>query len=195
MKWILLLLVLTSISFAQFEEIIDAHHSAAKNEGWEEYIATCDTSEMNSSAIETMQGIVEAVWENYDTVYYEVSNVSSIVDEEDALVQYHLKAQITGAEEAEVDEEYFALLHLTNGEWKIVYNMPLSDYLELTESVQKLKAVETVAEIAEEKENQSIVELPEKEETNDTDNMDESCLFAFVLCAMVFGLVLKKERQ
>ena len=191
MKWVLVLLVLASVSFAQFEELIEAHQAAAKNEDWDAYIATFDTSEMNASGIENMEGIVEAVWENYDTEYYEVSNLSSIVEGEDALVQYHLKAEISGAEEAEVDEEYFALLHLVEGEWKIVFNMPLSDYLELTEGVQKLKAVETVAEIAEEKENQSVVEPPEIEAIEETPE-EEGCLPAFVLLMVIVGLVLKK---
>ncbi len=192
MKWIFVLLVLASVSFAQFEELIEAHQLAAKNEDWDAYIATFDTSEMNSNELETMKGIVEAVWENYDTEYYEVSNVSSIVEGEDALVQYHLKAQITGVEEAEVDEEYFALVHLVEEEWKIVFNMPLSGYLELTESVQKLKAVEKVAEIAEEKETQSIVEPPVPEGEGGEDMEEESCLPAFVLLIGLVGLVFRK---
>jgi hypothetical protein len=192
MKWIFVLLVLASVSFAQFEELIEAHQSAAKNEDWEAYIATFDTSEMNESDIETMRGIVEAIWANYDTEYYEVSNLSFITEGEDALVQYHLKAKITGVEEAEVDEEYFALLHLVEGEWKIVYNMPLSDYLELTEGVQKLKAVETIVEVTEEKENQTIMEPPEIEINGEEPEAGEGCLPAFVLLASLVGLFLKK---
>jgi len=192
MKWIIVLLVLASVSFAQFEELIEAHQAAAQNEDWEAYITTFDTSEMNSSEIESMRGIVEAVWENYDTEYYEVSNLSSITEGEDALVQYHLKAQITGVEEAEVDEEYFALLHLVGGRWKLVFNMPLSDYLELTEGVQKLKVVETVAEIAEEKEKQAAVEPPEIEVDGEEPKAEEGCLPAFLLLMGIVGLVLRK---
>jgi len=192
MKWIFVLLILVSVSFAQFEELIEAHQAAAKNEDWDAYIATFDTGQMNESDIETMKGIAETIWKNYDTEYYKVSNVSSIVEGEDALVQYHLEAQIRGIEESEVDEEYFALLHLVGGEWKIVYNMPLSDYLELTESVQKLKTVEKVAEITQEKENQSIMEPPVPEEEDGEDTAEESCLPAFVLLIGLVGLVFRK---
>ncbi|MCP4646391.1 MAG: hypothetical protein GY852_01480 [bacterium] len=192
MKWIIVLLVLASVSFAQFEELIEAHQSAAQNEDWEAYITTFDTSEMNSSEIESMKGIVEAVWEKYDTEYYEMSNLSSITEGEDALVQYHLKAQITGAEGAEVDEEYFALLHLVEGEWKIVFNMPLSDYLELTESVQKLKVVEKVAEIAEEKEKQAAVEPPGMEVDGEEPEVEKGCLPAFLLLVEIVGLAFRK---
>jgi hypothetical protein len=193
MKWVIVLLVLASVSFAQFEELVEAHQSAAMEEDWDAYIATFDTSEMNESEIESMRGIVEAIWANYDTEYYEVSNLSSIEEGDDALVQYHLKAKITGVEEAEVDEEYFALLHLVGGEWKIVYNMPLEDYLELTEGVQKLKAVETVVEVAEAKENQTTVEPPEAVLTgNEEAAGEESCLPAFVLLAGLVGLAVRR---
>ena len=188
MKWIFVLLVLASVSFAQFGELIEAHHAAAKNKDWDAYIDTFDTGGMSPEEIEAMREIAEAVWERYDTDFYLVSNVSSITEGEDALVQYHLNANISGAESAEVDGEYFALLHMVGGEWKIVFNMPLEDYLEISEGIQKLKAAEAVVGVMDAKENQTLVEPPELEK----EGGEGGCLPAFVLLAGLIGAALKK---
>lgn len=192
MRVAILLLVICAISFAQFEELIDAHQAAAKNEDWDAYVATLDTSEMNSSEIEGTRNVVEAVWERYDTDYYQVSNVSSIEQGEDALVQYHLNANISGAEEAQVDEEYIALLHKAGEEWKIVYTMPLADYLEITEGMQKVKEADAISEVIEEKEAQASQEPAKTEQTQEETAPEQSCLPAFLLFASLAILAAKK---
>lgn len=200
MRLVFLLLAFCSFSFAQFEEALEAHHSAAKNEDWDAYIATFDTTGMNSTDMEAMRKVAAAVWQRYDTESYSISNVSDIVQGDEALVQYHLTAEISGAENASVDDEYMAFFHLVGSDWKIVYTLPLSDYLELTESAQRMKTLDAVSEVVEAKENQSAAATNQSngEGQNQTkgdgegQTGGEGCLPAFALLAALAALMAKE---
>ena len=147
-KTIMLLLALCSLSFAQFDELLDSHYQASQNEDWNAYIATFDTSEMSPQDIQNMRDVVETVWKNFDTDSYQVSELTYILDGEGyALVRYVLQMEISGAESTSIDTEYIVLCRLSGSSWKLLYNMPLLDYLEFTDDVQDFVAAERAAEI------------------------------------------------
>ena len=74
----------------------------------------------------------------YNVDSYSISGLECLEDGEDALCEYQLHAEISGAETFSYDLDHIALLHKESGEWKISFAMPLDEYLEIREEQEKL---------------------------------------------------------
>ncbi|MCP4647830.1 MAG: hypothetical protein GY852_08905 [bacterium] len=78
----------------------------------------------------------------YTVDSYLISGLECIEDGEDALCEYKLHAEISGAETFSYDLDYLALLHKVSGEWKVSFAMPLDEYLEIREEQEKFATLE-----------------------------------------------------
>ncbi len=138
-KIMFVLLLLASVSFAQFEELLNANYQASKDEDWNAYVATFDTSDMSPGAIEDMRTVVEAVWGGYDTDSFRVTDLSYVLDGNGyALLKYNLTLTVSDAKGSGSftnNMEYVALCRQSGSKWKLLYSMPLADYLEFTDSI------------------------------------------------------------
>lgn len=148
MKKILVLIVLFALSFAQFQELLNAHYQASKDENWDAYIATFDTSDMGPGALTDMRSAVEAVWGAYDTDSFRVTGLSSVLDGKGyALLKYNLTLTISNAQGSFTNNmEYVALCRQSGTKWKLLYSMPLADYLDFTDSIGNTTSTMVAAE-------------------------------------------------
>ena len=78
----------------------------------------------------------------YNVDSYTISGLECLEDGDDALCEYKLHAEISGAETFSYDLDYLSLLHKVNGEWKISFAMPLDEYLETREEQEQFAMLE-----------------------------------------------------
>ena len=143
----IILLLMISLSYASFEEVLEGYYQASIDEDYNKYISYIDTSGWNSSDHELMESIVKGIWENYDIESYSINNLEYEQGENYTLATYDLESKITGAENINISLKYITLFHRVGNEWKIVYNMPLTDYLNFTDSMSYIIAYKKTAEI------------------------------------------------
>jgi len=121
-----------------------------------EYYETCQR--------EDIQAYME-IWEIYDILDFELSEVESVVDEagEFGLIKYHVRETLAGPDSdgeiktATLEIDYVALMHNT-GMWKIVYLMPEVAFVK---NVANLSPVSVIADMIEEDRDRIINEPPE----------------------------------
>jgi ketosteroid isomerase-like protein len=135
------LFVLVTSGFAQSDvrNAVDNYYAAAKNEQISTYMNSMDTSQMDAADVQATRELTLGIWEAYDTDSYSISNFKYYIDGDYALATYHMDAHISGRENVENNLEYISFLHKVGGSWKIVFVMPLAEYLESSAEMQSLK--------------------------------------------------------
>jgi hypothetical protein len=142
MKKLLFLLLIGSLCFSQFSGVIESHHKAAMDEDINDYLSTYDLADKSQEEIDDIKLIANTVWSSYDTESYSISNLSSSSNSTHAIVKYHIDASISGRENLSVDADYIALMKNTASGWKILYTMPITDYINLTSASQSFSVIE-----------------------------------------------------
>ena len=122
---------------------LNHYYGICRNEDIEAYMNILDwSSTSNSGEIkENTRSFALKVWEATDTVYNELTNVKVAMDETGNLgvLQYHLKAEITGENENGETEtllndfDYVAIFRYFDG-WKLEAVMPKHQFYENIES-------------------------------------------------------------
>jgi len=156
MKRILFLfIVLILFSFASAdspEEAIEKYYLSSASENLEEYFSVTDLTGLDSDDIALEKKIVELVWNTIDEQTYSITEKKSVIDEQGtgALVQFKLSAGYknikTGEATSFTNAAYIALLSKQEN-WKIVYSIPMKEYLELRERTVQMQAIEEEAQI------------------------------------------------
>ncbi|MFH1588569.1 MAG: SHOCT domain-containing protein [Candidatus Diapherotrites archaeon] len=165
MKKLLLLffvLIFSSIVLADSpEEAIEKYYSSSAAENLEEYFSVTDLTGLDQEDIALEKRIVELMWNTIDEQTYSITEKETVIDEagENALVQFKLSASYknmkTGEATSFTEMAYIALLS-KQGNWKIVYSVPMKEYLELRQRTVEMKAIEA--------EMESFIEQNPKEE-------------------------------
>jgi len=133
------------------EEAIEKYYSSSAVENLEEYFSVTDLTGLNQEDIALEKRIVELTWNTIDEQTYSIKEKETVIDEagENALVQFKLSASYKNVKTGEAtsfsDMVYIALLSKQEN-WKIVYSIPMKEYLELREKTVQMKAIESEME-------------------------------------------------
>lgn len=145
MKKILLVLLAFGMLFANSpQEALDSYYTAFMQEDIDAFMDSACTSNRTNSQVSDTRELLSGLWQHYDTDAYAISGLECIEEGEDALCEYKLHAEISGAETLSYDLDYIALLHKVNGQWKVCFAMPLDEYLETREEQEKLAIVDAM---------------------------------------------------
>ncbi len=149
-KIVFLLLILFCFSFVSAnspKEAVEKYYSSSASENLEEYFSVVDLSGLTEEDTALEKMIVELTWNTIDEQTYSIKEMESVMDETGtgALVQFKLSASYKNTKTGETtsfnDVDYIALLSKQEN-WKIVYSIPMKEYLELRQRTLDLKAVE-----------------------------------------------------
>ena len=145
MKQIILFFLALGMLFANTpQQALDAYYAAFMLEDIDAFMDAVDISNTTSEQVSNTRELTMLLWQQYDTDAYSISELECLEDEDDALCEYMLHAEISGAETLSYDLEYLSLLHKVSGEWKVSFAMPLDEYLETREEQAKLAMVDAM---------------------------------------------------
>ncbi|MFH1393849.1 MAG: hypothetical protein ABII71_04030 [Candidatus Micrarchaeota archaeon] len=132
---------------------LKAYYDAAMAEDIGTYMASLDQTDMDALAVEMTRDLALETWKRYDTDEYLLSGLDYVIDDEGdySLAIYRMRGRISGYEGTlEEDLDYVSLLHKVGGDWKIVFAMPYSDYIESTDELRGFSTKYSAARMAEE---------------------------------------------
>jgi hypothetical protein len=166
-KWLIVLIIfLIAVPFsgkaayaAPADDALSAlyqYYEICSNEDIEAYMDIMDFSGgegFPEGYIENTRNLALAVWDNYDILSYELSNIEVSVDDEGehALISYHIYQELRGADSegniktATMDMDYVALMHDMEG-WKVVYLMPRVAFEENMRNIAPIIAAANIIE-------------------------------------------------
>jgi hypothetical protein len=192
--WILLIALSSfsgAVCAAPADDALNAlyqYYEACRSEEITAYMQMMDFSDGEDLAeghVEIARDLTLAVWETYDILRQDVSNIEVSVDEEAAyaLISYHIYQEVQGDDSegnpatAIMDMDYVALMHHVET-WKVVYLMPRVTF---EENMQNLSSVIAVADaiggLAEEQEPGDIEDLARQQESG---NLPPTASFALM---------------
>jgi len=105
------------------------YYEADKNEDIEKIISLTDFSSVDPSDLEEFMQetriALETLAEIFNTEYYQISDESIITDEDNAIVYYRLKTEITDnlGDSLVIDEDFVAVMRKSDI-WRVVYTQP-----------------------------------------------------------------------
>ncbi len=153
-KFLFLLLFLIFFSFVSAdspEEAIEKYYSSSASENLDEFFSVTDLTGLTEEDIALEKRIVELMWNTIDEQTYSITEKKTVIDKagENALVQFKLSASYKNIKTAEetsfTDMAYIALLSKQEN-WKVVFSIPIKEYLELRERTVEMKAIEEEAQ-------------------------------------------------
>ncbi len=148
MKKLLLIFLALGMLFANTpQQALDSYYTAYMLEDIDAFMGTIDTSDTTSEQVSSTRERTTLLWQQYDTDSYAISELDCLEDGEDALCEYQLHAEISGAETFSSDMDYVALLHKVSGEWKVSFAIPLDEYIEAKEEQENLARLDEENEL------------------------------------------------
>ena len=148
MKKLLLIFLAFGMLFANTpQQALDSYYSSFMLEDIDAFMDTSDTSTSTSEQVSNTRERTTLLWEQYDTDTYSISKLECLEDGDDALCEYKLHAEISGAETFSYDLDHITLLHKVSGEWKVSFAIPLDEYLETREEQEKLAMLDEEQEL------------------------------------------------
>lgn len=145
MKQIILVFLAIGMLFANTpQQALDSYYTAFMLEDIGSFMDTVDTSNTTNEQVSNTRELTMLLWQQYDTDSYSISGLECLEEGEDALCEYQLHAEISGAETLSYDLDYIALFHKVSGNWKVSFAMPLDEYLETREEQEKLAIVDAM---------------------------------------------------
>lgn len=191
--WILLIALSFSgaVCAAPADDALNAlyqYYEACRSEEITAYMQMMDFSDGEDLAeghVEIARDLTLAVWETYDILRQDVSNIEVSVDEEAAyaLISYHIYQEVQGDDSegnpatAIMDMDYVALMHHVET-WKVVYLMPRVTFEENMQNLSSVIAVADAVEgLAEEQEPGDIEDLAGQQESG---NLPPTASFALM---------------
>ena len=164
-KWLIILLlpfILNGgvVSASPEEDMVASlyeYYEICKQEDIQAYMDIMDFSdaaEFSPGYIDNTRKLTQNVWEVYDILSFDLTDIESVADEEGefGLIKYHITEVIRGPDSkgemktATMDMDYVALMHNVGG-WKIVYLMP---EVAFRKNVSRLSPADIIAEMLEE---------------------------------------------
>lgn len=130
------LLLLASIAFAvdSPQTVLEKYYAADKNEDISALMGLTDFSHVEQSQrqqfMNDTKSSLTALARIFDTKSYELTNIQVVEKNDDAIAYYHVNSTL-GDEKGKtalIDLDFVAVMHKTNGEWKIVYVLPKESY-------------------------------------------------------------------
>ncbi len=140
-KYVMLILLIGSIYAYTPEEAVYKYYEITAKENIDEYMNIMDLGDLTEEEIARTKLIATTVFSEYDTVRYSINNLKIIEDEDYALAKYTLSGETNGAERIDYELDYIMLLHRYKDEWKVVFVMPLQEYLDTESSVRKMEII------------------------------------------------------
>ncbi|MBU2637436.1 MAG: hypothetical protein KJ955_00515 [Nanoarchaeota archaeon] len=197
---LIVILLAMNIVFATPAESLQDYYEADKNEDINKMLELTDFSNVDSEFKEETKKSLIALAEIFDTTYYEITDTREFIDEENALVYYHLKSELTdfSGESATIDEDFVAVMH-NPGIWKIVYVQPKNSFeqnigLRETTMVIGENYVEEIdfSEIAGE------IDVVKDENQEDQKNLMSGLVFILIIIGIIITvivLVIKRKNK
>ncbi len=143
MKKLLLIFLALGMLFANTQQqALDSYYTSFMLEDIDAFMDTTDTSNATSEQVSNTREQTTLLWQQYNIDSYAISELECLEDGDDALCEYKLHAEISGAETFSYDLDYIALFHKASGEWKVSFAMPLDEYLEVREEQEKFALLE-----------------------------------------------------
>ncbi|MCK4319441.1 hypothetical protein KAW38_02615 [Candidatus Micrarchaeota archaeon] len=147
MKRMIFVLLLFGFFFANtVGDTVNGYYLASYNEDIDVYMGYMDVLDLTDEEVQTTRELTLGIFSAYNTEEYMVTDLEHVVDGKYALAQYELYAKISGAESVEYTLDYVMLLHNIMGDWKIVFVMPLDDYLESSNQIQIMAIADDMLE-------------------------------------------------
>jgi hypothetical protein len=143
------------------------YYEICQREDIQTYMEIMDFSDADKyppNHVENTKKLAQDIWEVYDILDFELSEVEPVVDEasEFGLIKYHIRETLEGPDSsgevaiATLEIDYVALMHHV-GMWKIVYLVPEATFVQ---NVANLSPVSVIADMIEEDRSRIINEPP-----------------------------------
>jgi len=185
-------------------DVLKDYYEADKNEDIDTMMSLTDFSHVDTADLGEFKGdmrkTLEALAASFDTKSYAISGEYVQESGDDALVFYHLETELEDkkGKTAELDLDFVAVMHKTDGKWKIVYMQP-KDTFEQNMILRELtiSASESIEEVVLDVDD---TEIDDTKVEIDTDDQEKSSylrviivIIAICILAYIIKRVIKKK--